>query len=325
MPKLKRTHTCGELRKENIGQKVILSGWVHRWRDHGGVIFIDLRDREGITQIVFGRQEKTGSQARELEALARKLRAEYVISVAGRVAPRPEGTANPQLPTGEIEILPEEVEILNKAETPPFEVNDQVDVAEEVRLKYRYIDLRRRKMQRNLFLRNRVYKATRNFFDERGFIEVETPFLTKSTPEGARDYLVPSRLNPGSFFALPQSPQLFKQLLMVGGIEKYFQIVKCFRDEDLRKDRQPEFTQIDYEMSFADEQDILFITEELMARVFKEVLKVDISLPFPRITYEESFRRYGTDKPDTRFDMELKEISDIAEKSDFKIFKEALE
>lgn len=325
MPKLKRTHTCGELRKENIGQKVILSGWVHRWRDHGGVIFIDLRDREGITQIVFGRQEKTGSQARELEALARKLRAEYVISVAGRVAPRPEGTANPQLPTGEIEILPEEMEILNKSETPPFEVSDQVDVAEEVRLKYRYIDLRRRKMQRNLFLRNRVYKATRNFFDERGFIEVETPFLTKSTPEGARDYLVPSRLNPGSFFALPQSPQLFKQLLMVGGIEKYFQIVKCFRDEDLRKDRQPEFTQIDYEMSFADEQDILSITEELMARVFKEVLKVDISLPFPRITYEESFRRYGTDKPDTRFDMELKEISDIAEKSDFKIFKEALE
>jgi len=324
MPKLKRTHTCGELRKGNIGQRVILSGWVHRWRDHGGVIFIDLRDREGITQIVFGRQEKTGSQARELEALARKLRAEYVISVAGRVSPRPEGTANPQLPTGEIEILPEEVEILNKAETPPFEVSDQVDVAEEVRLKYRYIDLRRRKMQRNLFLRNRVYKVTRNFFDQRGFIEVETPFLSKSTPEGARDYLVPSRLNPGSFFALPQSPQLFKQLLMVGGIEKYFQIVKCFRDEDLRKDRQPEFTQIDYEMSFADEQDILSITEELVALVFKEVLKLDISLPFPRITYEESFRRYGTDKPDIRFAMELKEISDIAEKIDFKIFKEAL-
>jgi len=325
MPKLKRTHTCGELRKENIGQKVVLSGWVHRWRDHGGIIFIDLRDREGITQIVFGRQESAPSQAKELEALARKLRAEYVISVAGKVAPRPEGTANPQLPTGEIEVLPEEVEILNKAETPPFEVSDQVDVAEEVRLKYRYIDLRRRKMQKNLFLRNRVYRTTRNFFDERGFIEVETPFLTRSTPEGARDYLVPSRLNPGSFYALPQSPQLFKQLLMVGGIEKYFQIVKCFRDEDLRKDRQPEFTQIDYEMSFADEQDILSITEDLMARVFKEVLKVDISLPFPRLTFEESFRRYGTDKPDTRFDMELKEISDIAEKSDLKIFKEALE
>ena len=324
MPKLKRTNTCGELRKENIGQKVVLSGWVHRWRDHGGIIFIDLRDREGITQIVFGRQERAGSPARELEALARKLRAEYVISVAGEVAPRPEGTANPQLPTGEIEVLPEEVEVLNKAKTPPFEVSDQVDVAEEVRLKYRYIDLRRRKMQRNLFLRNRVYKATRNFFDERGFIEVETPFLTKSTPEGARDYLVPSRLNPGSFFALPQSPQLFKQLLMVSGIEKYFQIVKCFRDEDLRKDRQPEFTQIDYEMSFADEEDILSITEELMARVFKEILKVNIFLPFPRLTYEESFRKYGTDKPDVRFAMELKEISDIAEKSDFKIFKEAL-
>jgi len=324
MPKLRRTHTCGELRKKNIGQKVVLSGWVHRWRDHGGIIFIDLRDREGVTQVVFGRQGNALSRAKELETLARKLRAEYVISVAGKVAPRPEGTANPQLPTGEIEVLPEEVEILNKAETPPFEVSDQVDVAEEVRLKYRYIDLRRRKMQKNLFLRNRVYKATRNFFDKRGFIEVETPFLTKSTPEGARDYLVPSRLNPGSFFALPQSPQLFKQLLMVGGIEKYFQIVKCFRDEDLRKDRQPEFTQIDYEMSFADEQDILSITEDLMVRVFKEVLKVDISLPFPRLTFEESFRRYGTDKPDTRFDMELKEISDIAEKSDFKIFKEAL-
>jgi aspartyl-tRNA synthetase len=325
MYKLKRTHTCGELRKENIGQKVVLSGWVHRWRDHGGVIFIDLRDREGITQIVFGRPESAGSRAGELEALARKLRAEYVISVAGKVASRPEGTVNPQLPTGEIEVLPEEVEILNKAKTPPFEVSDQVDVAEEVRLKYRYIDLRRRKMQRNLLLRNRVYKVTRNFFDERGFIEVETPFLSKSTPEGARDYLVPSRLNPGSFFALPQSPQLFKQLLMVGGIEKYFQIVKCFRDEDLRKDRQPEFTQIDYEMSFVDEQDVLSITEELMVRVFKEVLRMDISLPFPRLTYHESLRRYGTDKPDIRFAMELKEISDIAEKSDCKIFKEVLE
>jgi len=324
MPKLKRTHTCGELRKKNIGQKVVLSGWVHRWRDHGGVIFIDLRDREGITQIVFGRQESSGARVKELETLARKLRAEYVISVAGKVAPRPEGTANLQLPTGEIEVLPEEVEILNKAKTPPFEVSDQVDVAEEMRLKYRYIDLRRQKMQRNLLVRNRVYKATRNFFDEHGFIEVETPFLTKSTPEGARDYLVPSRLNPGSFFALPQSPQLFKQLLMVGGIEKYFQIVKCFRDEDLRKDRQPEFTQIDCEMSFVDEKDVHSITEKLMARVFKEVLKIDISLPFPRLTYEESLRRYGTDKPDIRFAMELKEVSDIVAKSEFKIFKEAL-
>jgi len=324
MPKLKRTHTCGELRKENIGQRVVLSGWVHKWRDHGGIIFIDLRDREGITQIVFGRQESSGARAKELETLARKLRAEYVISVAGKVAPRPEGTANLQLPTGEIEVLPEEVEILNKAKTPPFEVSDQVDVAEEVRLKYRYIDLRRQKMQRNLLVRNRVYKATRNFFDEHGFIEVETPFLTKSTPEGARDYLVPSRLNPGSFFALPQSPQLFKQLLMVGGIEKYFQIVKCFRDEDLRKDRQPEFTQIDYEMSFVDEKDVHSITEKLMARVFKEVLKIDISLPFPRLTYKESLRRYGTDKPDIRFAMELKEVSDIVANSEFKIFKEAL-
>ncbi len=324
MPKLKRTHTCGDLRKKNVGQEIILSGWVHKWRDHGGVIFIDLRDREGLTQIVFGRQESSGARAKELETLARKLRAEYVISVAGKVAPRPEGTANLQLPTGEIEVLPEEVEILNKAKTPPFEVSDQVDVSEEVRLKYRYIDLRRQKMQRNLFLRDRVCKATRNFFDEHGFIEVETPFLTKSTPEGARDYLVPSRLNPGSFFALPQSPQLFKQLLMIGGMEKYFQIVKCFRDEDLRKDRQPEFTQIDYEMSFTDEKDIQFITEELMVRVFKEVLKIDIPRPFPRLTYEESFRRYGTDKPDVRFAMELKEISDIAEKSEFRIFKEAL-
>jgi len=325
MPKLKRTHTCGELRKENIGQKVVLSGWVHRWRDHGGVIFVDLRDREGITQIVFGRPESGGSGAGELEALARKLRAEYVISVAGKVTPRPQGTVNPQLPTGEIEVLPEEVEILNKAKTPPFEISDQVDVAEEVRLKYRYIDLRRKKMQRNLLIRNKVYKVTRNFFDERGFIEVETPFLSKSTPEGARDYLVPSRLNPGNFFALPQSPQLFKQLLMVGGLEKYFQIVKCFRDEDLRKDRQPEFTQIDYEMSFVDESDVISITEDLMANVFKEVLKVDIPLPFPRFAYEESLRRYGTDKPDIRFAMELKDISDIARKSDFKIFKEALE
>jgi len=324
MDKLRRTHTCGELRKVNVGQKVVLSGWVHRWRDHGGVIFIDLRDREGITQIVFGRREGTGSEDRGLEAIARKLRAEYVISVAGKVAPRPEGTVNPQLPTGEIEVLPEEVEILNKAKTPPFEISEQVDVSEEVRLKYRYIDLRRQRMQRNLFIRNQVYKTTRKFFDERGFIEVETPFLTKSTPEGARDYLVPSRLNPGSFFALPQSPQLFKQLLMVSGIEKYFQIVKCFRDEDLRKDRQPEFTQIDYEMSFVDEDEIISLTEELMVRIFKEVVGVNISIPFPHLTYEESFRRYGTDKPDMRFSLELKEISDIVEKSEFKIFKEAI-
>jgi len=324
MPKLKRTHTCGELRKEDIGHKVVLSGWVHRWRDHGGIIFIDLRDREGVTQIVFGRQEGATPQNRELEAIARKLRTEYVISVAGRVAPRPEGTVNPQLPTGEIEVLPEEVEILNKAKTPPFEIGDQVDVSEEVRLKYRYIDLRRRRMLRNLLLRNRVYKATRKFFDEHGFVEVETPFLTKSTPEGARDYLVPSRLNPGSFFALPQSPQLFKQLLMVGGIEKYFQIVKCFRDEDLRKDRQPEFTQIDYEMSFVDEGDIISLSEELVARVLGEVAKVDIPVPFPRIAYKEALHRYGTDKPDMRFGMELKDISDIAEKSGFKIFEEAV-
>ncbi len=312
---MKPTFQCGELRSTDIGKYVVVAGWIQRRRDHGGLIFIDLRDRSGIVQIVFNPEINP-----DTHNIAHDVRNEYVLAVYGKVNARPEGTENPNLATGEIEIVAEKAEILNTSETPPFVIEDDTDVSEETRLKYRYLDLRRPKMQNALRLRHKVYMATRKFLDEQGFIEVETPVLTKSTPEGARDFLVPSRLIPGTFFALPQSPQLFKQLLMISGLGKYFQIVKCYRDEDLRADRQLEFTQIDIEMSFVDEEDIFAVTEGLMQRIFKEALDISIEIPFRRMTYAESMRRYGCDKPDTRFGMELTDVGDIFANCDFKVF-----
>ena len=316
---MKRTHTCGEINKKDIDKQVVLSGWVHKRRDHGGLIFIDLRDRQGITQIVFNPEK--GKKAHET---AHHLRSEYVISVKGNVSPRPAGTENPNIPTGDIEIIVSELAILNEAKTPPFIIEDESDVAENVRLKYRYLDLRRPSIQKNLILRYQVTKFVRDFLDKHGFLDVETPFLTKSTPEGARDYLVPSRVNPGLFYALPQSPQLFKQILMVAGFEKYYQIVKCFRDEDLRADRQPEFTQIDLEMSFVDMDDVMSLMEEMLAALFKAVKGIDIPTPFARLTYHESMERYGNDKPDTRFELELRDISKIVADSEFKVFAQVV-
>jgi aspartyl-tRNA synthetase len=288
---MNRTHTCGELTAKNIGEKATLLGWVHKRRDHGKIIFVDIRDRDGLTQVVFFKNKK-----------AEELRSEYVIGVKGPVQKRPKGTENPKIVTGEIELSVEELEIVNPSKTPPFELDEMSDVSEEVRLKYRYIDLRRPDVQKRIFLRHRICKTIRDFLDKEGFLEVETPILTKSTPEGARDFLVPSRLNWGRFFALPQSPQLFKQLLMVSGFEKYFQIAKCFRDEDLRSDRQPEFTQLDMEMSFIDEEQIFDVTERLLYYVFKEALGVGLKVPFPRMTYQEAMGKHRTDKPDLRTD-----------------------
>ena len=316
----KKTHTCGELNKRELGRQVTLMGWVHTRRDHGGLIFVDLRDREGITQVVFNPEV-----AAEAHRAAGDVRSEYVIAVTGKVSPRPENTTNPRLPTGEIEMIVSELVILNESKTPPFMIEDETDVAENLRLRYRYLDLRRPSIQKVLMTRHAITKTVRRFLDGNGFIDVETPFLTKSTPEGARDYLVPSRVNPGMFFALPQSPQLFKQILMVAGLERYYQIVKCFRDEDLRADRQPEFTQIDLEMSFIDQEEILGLMEQLLAAVVKEVKGADISLPFPRLSYKDAMDRYGSDKPDTRFGLELKDVSDIAKASDFKVFIQAVE
>ena len=290
---MQRTHTCGELTIENIGEKVTLLGWVHKRRDHGKIVFVDIRDRYGITQVVFFKNKK-----------AEELRSEFVIGVKGVVQKRPEGTVNPDLVTGEIELGVEELEIINVSLTPPFELDNVSSVSEEVRLKYRYIDLRRPDIQRNIFLRHKICKSIRDFLDRIRFIEVETPVLTKSTPEGARDFLVPSRLNHGRFYALPQSPQLFKQLLMVAGFDRYFQIAKCFRDEDLRSDRQPEFTQLDIEMAFIDEGQIFDVTERLIHYIFKEVMQKELKIPFPRITYQEAMERYETDKPDMRPDKE---------------------
>ena len=291
---LRRTHTCGELRAAAEGQSVVLMGWVHRRRDHGGVIFVDLRDRDGLTQVVF--HEDVGAT---LHSRAEEVRPEYVIAVEGRVALRGEGAVNPNLATGEIEVVATAIWILNESRTPPFPMEDQVDVAEDVRLKYRYVDLRRPRMQRNIMLRSKISYAVREFLYAQGFLEIETPFMTRSTPEGARDYLVPSRVQPGNFYALPQSPQIFKQLLMVSGFEKYFQIVRCFRDEDLRADRQPEFTQIDLEMSFPQQERVFEVIEPLVRRVC-EVAGYSVAGPFPRITYAEAMRRYGIDKPDCR-------------------------
>jgi aspartyl-tRNA synthetase len=314
----KRSHFCGELRKEHVGRQVCLMGWVHRRRDHGGLIFIDLRDRTGISQLALDPDRDP-----EAHAKAEAIRNEFVIAAIGKVSPRPEGTVNPKMPTGEVEIEISEVRILNVAKTPPFMLDEFTEVAENLRLKYRYLDLRREAIQKNLILRHQVAQTVRGYLNENGFLEIETPMLTKSTPEGARDYLVPSRVNLGNFYALPQSPQLFKQLLMVSGFDRYFQIVRCFRDEDLRADRQPEFTQIDCELSFVDRDDVMSVMEGMIARVFKTAINVDVSLPIPRMTFAEAMDRYGVDNPDLRFGMELVNITDIVRGSGFKVFAEA--
>ncbi len=317
---LKRTDYGGDLRREDANREVTLLGWVQRRRDLGGLIFIELRDRQGIVQVVFNPEvDRPGHEK------AQSLRSEYVVGVKGDVVLRPAGTDNPKLNTGEIEVVARELKILNLSKTPPFLVEDEEEIVENIRLKYRYLDLRRRKLQRNLILRHRVAKEVRHYFDRLGFLEIETPMLTKSTPEGARDFLVPSRLNPGHFYALPQSPQLFKQILMISGFDRYFQIVRCFRDEDLRSDRQPEFTQIDVEMSFVTVQAIREIMEGLMVHIFKEVLGIVLETPFPVLTYDEAMGRYGIDKPDIRFGMELRDVSPYLRGSSFKIFREVLE
>ncbi|MBI3586558.1 MAG: aspartate--tRNA ligase [Ignavibacteriales bacterium] len=315
----KRTHTCGELRETHIGTAVTLTGWVATARDLGGVIFVDLRDRYGITQVVFAPQHN--SKAYET---AQSLRSEFVISVTGKVEQRPEGTANADLSTGQIDVAASELTILNKAETPPFAIEDTIEVGEDIRLKYRYLDLRRPEVQKNLLVRHRAYQITRAYYDKQGFVEIETPILMKSTPEGARDFLVPSRIQRGKFYALPQSPQTYKQILMVAGFDRYFQIVKCFRDEDLRADRQLEFTQIDVEMSFADEDDVLAMTEGLVAELFRHILNVQVKAPFPRLTYKEAMEMYGSDKPDTRFDLRIADCSDVVAKSGFRVFSETV-
>jgi aspartyl-tRNA synthetase len=310
---------CGEVREEHIGRTVVVNGWVQRRRDHGKLIFVDLRDRSGLVQVVFNYERD-----KAMFALAESIRSEYVLSVRGEVVARAPEAVNPKLKTGTVEIHAAGLELLNSAKTPPFNLDDGVEVDENVRLKYRYLDLRRPEMLKNLMLRHRVCQLTREFLDREGFLEVETPMLTKSTPEGARDYLVPSRTNPGSFYALPQSPQLFKQLLMVAGIERYFQIARCFRDEDLRADRQPEFTQIDIELSFCDREMILEMMERMVAHIFKGALGAEISLPFPRLSYNEAMNRFGSDKPDTRFGLELKDISDLVAECGFKVFRQAV-
>lgn len=317
---LKRTNYCGLIRESELGNVVTIAGWVQSYRDHGNLVFIDLRDREGIVQVVF--DPETNAQTHKA---ARLLRCEWVIAIAGAVRKRAEGMANNKIPTGQIEIIAEELEILNQSKTPPFEVDSPESISEEIRLTQRYIDLRRSAMQDKLRIRLRVAKIVRDHFDENGFWEIETPFLGKSTPEGARDYLVPSRLYPGCFYALPQSPQLFKQLLMIAGTDKYFQIVRCFRDEDPRADRQAEFTQIDVEMSFVDSQDVMDVNERLIAKIFKEILNVDIPVPIPRMSYAQAIDEYGIDRPDMRFDMKLKDITGIASDCSFKVFTGTIE
>ena len=320
MNSLKRSHYCGALRLGDAGGRVTLTGWVQRRRDHGGLIFVDLRDRTGLVQVVFSPELHKDAFLK-----AESVRNEYVLAITGAVRVRPEGTANPNLATGEIDVVADALLILNPAKTPPFYIEDGVDVDENVRLRYRYLDLRRPEMQATLRLRHRICKSVRDFLDERDFLEIETPLLSKSTPEGARDYLVPSRVNPGKFYALPQSPQIYKQILMVAGLDKYFQIVRCFRDEDLRADRQPEFTQIDLEMSFIDQDDILTLMEAMTARLCHDALGLTIPRPFPRLTYQEAMARFGSDKPDTRFGLELKDVSDIVAQCGFKVFASVVE
>jgi len=317
---LLKSHSCGELRKEHVGTRVTLAGWVDRRRDHGGLVFIDLRNREGVVQVVFNPETSPASHE-----VATGMRSEYVVRVSGEVALRPPETENSRLATGDVEVIAATADILNPSKTPPFYINEDIEVEENLRLKYRYLDLRRARMRENMLLRHRVVKFTRDFLDAKGFIEVETPVLIKSTPEGARDYLVPSRIHPGEFYALPQSPQQLKQLLMVAGVEKYFQIARCFRDEDLRADRQPEFTQLDLEMSFVEEEDILNLLEELFT-VLVEAVKPEMRVikPFPRLGYAEAMERYGIDKPDLRFGLEIKDLSDIAAQSEFAVFRSVI-
>ncbi len=315
-----KTDDCSVLDQTRLGESVTLMGWVQRRRDHGGLIFVDLRDRTGVTQVVFDPLYNAMAHER-----AHVLRNEYVIAIQGHVRPRPEGMANPKLRTGAIEVITFALKILNTSKTPPFHLEDEVDVSENIRLRYRYMDLRRPRMTKNLMMRHEAAQITRNYFNGHGFVEVETPVLTKSTPEGARDYLVPSRVNPGRFFALPQSPQIFKQLLMVAGFDRYFQIVKCFRDEDLRADRQPEFTQVDLEMSFVSEQMIIRLIEGWMVKLFDGLLGIQLETPFPRIPYREAMNTYGTDRPDTRFGLRLVDVTDIAASSQVKVFQQAAE
>ncbi len=319
MGNLKRTCYCGQISNQHINQEVVLMGWVHRRRDLGGLVFIDLRDREGIVQVVFNPEINAPAHAKSAA-----LRSEYVIAVRGKVVHRPPGTENPQLPTGHLEVQAEELRILNESNPPPFPIDEEREVAENIRLKYRYLDLRRPKMQKNIILRDRAARSVRRYLQNQGFLEIETPFLTKSTPEGARDYLVPSRVNPGQFYALPQSPQLFKQILMISGFDRYFQIVRCFRDEDLRADRQPEFTQIDIEMSFIDREDIYSLIEGMMQTLFQDTLGVALSIPFPRLTYAESMHLYGVDNPDLRFGLELREVTSIFKATELTIFADSI-
>jgi aspartyl-tRNA synthetase len=317
MGQLVRTHFCNDLGVSDVGQEVVLMGWVMRRRDHGGVIFVDLRDRKGITQVVFNPVIDA-----EVHAKAHQLRSEWVLAVRGRVDARPGDMANPKLATGAIEVLASELRLLNSSETPPFPLDEEVEVSDNLRLQYRYLDLRRPEMAANMLMRHKAVMAVRNYLNNHGFLDIETPMLTRSTPEGARDYLVPSRVNAGKFYALPQSPQLFKQLLMIAGMDRYYQIVKCFRDEDLRADRQPEFTQIDMELSFVDEEQIMAINEGMIATLFKETLGVELQPPFPRLTFAEAMNRYGTDRPDVRFGMELVDLTGIASTCNFKVFRD---
>ncbi|MGD2126878.1 MAG: aspartate--tRNA ligase [Desulfobacteraceae bacterium] len=315
-----RTHDCGSLRAKDIGQEALLTGWVNSRRDLGNLIFIDLRDREGLTQIVFDPQLNEENHEK-----ARLLRNEWVLAVKGKVSPRLEGQENPNLPTGDIELKVTDLKILNRTETPPFQVDGAVDASETLRLKYRYLELRRKKVFDNFRLRHQMTFRVREYLNKHGFIEVETPFLTKSTPEGARDYLVPSRVSKGLFYALPQSPQLFKQLLMIAGFDRYYQIVRCFRDEDLRADRQPEFTQVDIEMAFTNEEGVMGVIEGMMADLFQKVMHKEIALPVPRLEYHDALDRFGTDKPDTRFGMEIKDVTDLVQASDFQAFRRVAE
>ena len=316
----KRSHYCGDLSKQDIGREVCLMGWVHRRRDHGGLIFIDLRDRTGIAQLALDPDRDPQSHAK-----AEAVRNEFVVAAIGTVSPRPEGTVNPKMKTGDVEIEVSELRILNVAKTPPFMLDEYTEVAENLRLKYRYLDLRRDSIQQNIMMRHQVAQTTRKYLSDHGFLEIETPMLTKSTPEGARDYLVPSRVNPGNFYALPQSPQIFKQLLMVSGYDRYFQITRCFRDEDLRADRQPEFTQIDCELSFVDKDDVMTVMEGMIAAIFKSSLDVELSVPMPRLSYAEVMDRYGVDNPDLRFEMELVNLTEIVRGCGFKVFASVAE